>query len=65
MPSKPCINEKQRKQLFTLEFDPKLSHKKLTKKAHKNQIIPKKAKNKIPQERNEKKKNYLKKIKKK
>ena len=64
MPSKACINKKRRKQLFTLEFDPKLSHKKLTKKAHKNQIIPKKAKNKIPRKRNEKKKLFDKKTKK-
>ena len=61
MPSKACKNEKRRKELFTLELDPKLSHKKLTKKAHKNQIIPKKAKNKIPRERNEKKKTFFKK----
>ena len=59
MPSKACKNEKRRKQLFTLEFDPKLSPEKLTKKAHKNQIIPNKAKNKIPPERNEKKKNFF------
>ena len=57
MPSKACENKKGRKQLFTLEFDQKISHKILTKTAHKTKNFPKKTKKEILEEKNEKK-NY-------
>ena len=62
-PSKACEHKKRRKQLLTLELDPKISYKELTKTAHKNQIFPKKTENKIITKKYEKKKLFKKNLK--